>query len=127
MKLLVGISMAMVVALPLLAAELPQHLSGPVLVIDGDGLKIGEAEIRLFGIDAQEMRGGAAGLRSRTALEKLVADKPVACEVLNRPQRGAAGHRAGGHLSEVPCRQPGRSSISCGRAQGPGRSPGPVG
>ena len=71
MKLLVGISMAMVVALPLVAAELPRHLSGPVLVIDGDGLRIGEAEIRLFGIDAPEMRGGAAGLRSRTALEKL--------------------------------------------------------
>jgi hypothetical protein len=69
MKLTLGISVAMVLALPLLAAELPQHLSGPVLVIDGDGLTLGEAEIRLFGIDAPEARGGAGGLRSRTALQ----------------------------------------------------------
>jgi endonuclease YncB( thermonuclease family) len=29
------------------------------------------------------MRGGAEGRRSRTALEKLIADKPVSCEVLD--------------------------------------------
>jgi endonuclease YncB( thermonuclease family) len=75
---------AMLAALPVLAAELPKQVSGPALVIDGDGLKIGAGEIRLFGIDAPEMRGGAEGRRLRTALEKLVADKPVRCEVLDR-------------------------------------------
>jgi endonuclease YncB( thermonuclease family) len=83
MKLSFAILAAMLAALPVLAAELPKQVSGPALVIDGDGLKIGEGEIRLFGIDAPEMRGGAEGHRSRTALEKLIADKPVSCEVLD--------------------------------------------
>ena len=70
MKLLLGVLAAMAAALPLLGAELPQEVSGPALVIDGDGFKIGESEVRLFGIDAPEMRGGDAGRRSRTALER---------------------------------------------------------
>lgn len=65
------------------ARRAPKQVSGPALVIDGDGLKIGEHEIRLFGIDAPEMRGGPQGLKSRTAMEDLIAGQPVACDVLN--------------------------------------------
>jgi endonuclease YncB( thermonuclease family) len=55
MKLLLGVLAAMGAALPLLAAEMPQQVSGPALAVDGDGFKIGESEVRLFGIDAPEM------------------------------------------------------------------------
>ena len=83
MKLALGVLLGIAWAVPSLGAELPQQVSGPALVIDGDGFKIGEHEIRLFGIDAPEMRGGPQGLKSRTAMDDLIAGQPVVCEVLN--------------------------------------------
>ena len=61
------------------AAAAEDIISGPATVVDGDGLTVGESEIRLFGIDAPEMREGAAGRASRSALEDLVAGGLVAC------------------------------------------------
>jgi endonuclease YncB( thermonuclease family) len=78
-----AVVLAIAWAVPGLSAELPKQVSGPALVIDGDGFKIGEHEIRLFGIDAPEMRGGAEGRRARGELEDLIAGEPVACEPLN--------------------------------------------
>ena len=134
MKLPLGVCAAMAVALPLLATELPKQVSGPALVIDGDGLKIGDAEIRLFGIDAPEMRGGPAGLRSRTAMDKLVADKPVKCEALNFDRFGRViaictveGRDIGEAMLEMGqavtyrkylAGSPAENRDSCGRAQG---------
>jgi endonuclease YncB( thermonuclease family) len=69
------------------AGEVPQHISGPARIIDGDGL-ISHWEIRLFGIDAPEMRGGPEGRRSRAALEDLIADPPVDCGGLNFDRYG---------------------------------------
>ena len=51
----------LVLATIVVAAEVPQHISGPARIIDGDGLKISSWEIRLFGIDAPETRGGPGG------------------------------------------------------------------
>ncbi len=64
------------------AEDLPRHLAGPALVVDGDGLKIGQWEIRLLGIDAPEMREAPEGRRSRAALDDLIADRPVECDGL---------------------------------------------
>ena len=72
----------LVLATIAVAAEVPQHISGPARIIDGDGLKISSWEIRLFGIDAPEMRGGPEGRRARAALEDLIGDQLVECEGL---------------------------------------------
>ena len=70
------------------AGEVLQHISGPARIIDGDGLKISHWEIRLFGIDAPEMRGGPEGRRTRAALEDLIGDRPVDCNGLNFDRYG---------------------------------------
>jgi endonuclease YncB( thermonuclease family) len=72
----------LVLATIVVAAEVPQHISGPARIIDGDGLKISSWDIRLFGIDAPEMRGGPEGRRARAALEDLIGDRSVDCEGL---------------------------------------------
>lgn len=48
------------------AAEVPKLVTGPALVVDGDGLRIGEWEIRLLGIDAPELRDGTKRLTCST-------------------------------------------------------------
>ncbi len=67
-------------------APLPVKVYGSATAVDGDGLRlIGGTEIRLFGIDAPEMRGEPeAGRRARAALDDLVAGGAVACEVRDR-------------------------------------------
>ncbi len=87
MRGVVALALALV-ALAAFAAEVPQRFAGPALVVDGDGLKIGEAEIRLFAIDAPEMRGGPEGRRSRAALEDLIGDRLVECDGLNFDRYG---------------------------------------
>ena len=62
------------------AAQVPKSVAGPALVVDGDGLRIGEWEIRLLGIDSPELRDGTKGLRSRDELQALIAKRPVECE-----------------------------------------------
>jgi endonuclease YncB( thermonuclease family) len=62
------------------AAEVPKSIVGPALVVDGDGLRIGEWEIRLLGIDAPELRDGTKGLRSRDEVQALIAKRVVECE-----------------------------------------------
>jgi endonuclease YncB( thermonuclease family) len=67
-----------------IAAEVPYSAR----IVDGDGLKIGHWEIRLFGIDAPEMRGGPEGRRSHAALEDLISGRPVDCAGLNFDRYG---------------------------------------
>lgn len=70
-----------------------QHatISGPATVIDGDGVRIGGASIRLWGIDAPEMdqtciaQSGeryTCGAVSRDALARLIAGHVVLCRIL---------------------------------------------
>ncbi len=69
-------------------------LSGPVTVTkvsDGDSLRSGKLRIRIFGIDAPELKqqcqdqngsAWACGLAARQQLENLLdADKPLHCEL----------------------------------------------
>jgi endonuclease YncB( thermonuclease family) len=70
-------------------------LAGPVRVVDADTLDLGGARIRLWGVDAPEAaqtcdrdgelwRCGAAAAR---ALGGFIADRPVDCERVGRPDR----------------------------------------
>ncbi|MGN6460535.1 MAG: thermonuclease family protein [Pseudolabrys sp.] len=65
-----------------------ETITGAVRVVDGDSLEIGAARIRLFGIDAPELRqlcrsadgsDVTCGLAARDTLGKLIGGRPVSC------------------------------------------------
>lgn len=65
-----------------------ETITGAVRVVDGDSLEIGAARIRLFGIDAPELRqlcrtadgnDVTCGLAARDTLSKLIGGRAVAC------------------------------------------------
>lgn len=67
---------------------LGETISGGVRVVDGDSLEIGTARIRLFGIDAPELRqlcraadgsDVTCGLSARDTLARLIGGRAVAC------------------------------------------------
>jgi endonuclease YncB( thermonuclease family) len=71
-----------------------EAIAGAVRVVDGDSLEIGEARIRLFGIDAPELRQlcrdarGAdvtCGLDARDALTRLIGGRDVSCAPAEAP------------------------------------------
>jgi endonuclease YncB( thermonuclease family) len=73
--------------------------TGPVQVIDGDSLRNGEADIRLYGIDAPEYRqtcrdGARAeypcGKEAAHALRELVGRKAVSCSSIDTDRYGRA-------------------------------------
>lgn len=67
-------------------------LLGPARVIDGDGLWINGVEVRLNGVDAFELRQTCGdvecGIEARRALHRMVADRTVACHVMDRDRYG---------------------------------------
>ncbi|RMD82305.1 MAG: thermonuclease family protein [Candidatus Dadabacteria bacterium] len=74
-------------------------LEGPVTVIDGDTIEIGERRVRLFGIDAPEVaqmcrrRGGTrwpCGQYATVALDRLAGGKRATCTVRNTDSYGRA-------------------------------------
>ena len=74
-----------------------QPITGPARITDGDTLRIGNERIRLFGIDAPEMkqscnddRGAryACGEVARDALRRHVGGAPVTCEPVDRDRYG---------------------------------------
>ncbi|MBN9050045.1 MAG: thermonuclease family protein [Rhizobiales bacterium] len=65
-----------------------EMINGSVRVVDGDSLEIGTARIRLFGIDAPELRqlcraadgsDVTCGLSARDTLGRLIGGRAVAC------------------------------------------------
>ncbi|MBK5957413.1 hypothetical protein CCR97_04210 [Rhodoplanes elegans] len=71
--------------------------AGEVVVIDGDTLTLGDAVVRLAGIDAPEMRQTCAsasgrpyacGLEARRALVDLVQGRDVTCTITGRDRYG---------------------------------------
>lgn len=85
-------------ALPAIAGEF--IVQGKPQVIDGDSLRIGAAEIRLYGIDAPEARqlcflplydGQIAykcGLIARVKLAKIIGEQSLSCQPLDRDRYG---------------------------------------
>ena len=73
--------------------------TGPVHVVDGDSLRKGETDIRLYGIDAPEYRQSckdkhnaeyACGKQSANALRELVQGKEVSCTSIETDRYGRA-------------------------------------
>jgi endonuclease YncB( thermonuclease family) len=71
-----------------------EAIAGAVRVVDGDSLEIGEARIRLFGIDAPELRqlcrdakgsDVTCGLAARDALTRLIGGRDVSCAPAEAP------------------------------------------
>ena len=70
-------------AFPAVAQE-PEVISGPAVALDGDTLLVDGGKVRLFGIDAPEMRGDwPHGARARAALDDLLAGGAVSCRVID--------------------------------------------
>ena len=76
------------------AATLAGELTGHVTVTDGDTMRMGKVRIRLWGIDAPELRQTCgdlrAGLMATDALNDFIADRPVICETVDRDRYGRA-------------------------------------
>ncbi len=75
-------------------ATLAGELTGHVTVTDGDTLRMGKVRIRLWGIDAPELRQTCgdlrAGLMATDALTDFIADRPITCETVDRDRYGRA-------------------------------------
>ncbi len=65
-------------------AEQPYHvaavISGVATVVDGDGVRFGDVEVRLQGIAAPEL-SEPLGQESYLALRKVAEDKEIVCEL----------------------------------------------
>lgn len=82
----------MLLCTPAYAAE----ISGPATVHDGDTIKIDGQSVRLFGIDAPELRQTCrymdgeipCGQMARDALSRIIENRPVTCTYNERDRYG---------------------------------------
>jgi endonuclease YncB( thermonuclease family) len=85
--LIVALAVAAVLALAVVIYRLEPEQTGQARALDGDSLRLGAIEIRLYGIDAPEyrqtcIRDGrpwACGIEAANALRALVAGREVTC------------------------------------------------
>ena len=99
--------MRYLIALAILVPSLAwADITGPVRVVDGDSLQVGDQQIRLHGIDAPEMKQTCrwpnkvirCGMIARDAMLDLIAGAQVRCEQkdIDRYGRDVATCSAGG-------------------------------
>jgi len=74
------------ISVPSLPLPGPANVQGVARVIDGDTLAIGPERIRLNGINAAEI-DTPAGRQAKTALDAVIAGRPVACMAMDQPDR----------------------------------------
>jgi endonuclease YncB( thermonuclease family) len=90
---LLPLLLAVSLALPTAALA---EISGPAYTIDGDTIEVGEYRIRLFGIDAPEIRQTCnrnneewrCGQDAAFALADKIGSNPVECEARDRDRYG---------------------------------------
>ncbi len=85
--LLVSLLVASAITHGALAADPPEVIEGAALPLGGDTMRIGEARVRLWGVDAPEI-DAPFGPRARAALDDLVAGETVRCQVVDRDRYG---------------------------------------
>lgn len=81
----------LLLALPAAAQEVGDGISGAAEVVDGDGIRIADTSIRLYGINAIEMRN-PMGEESREALANVIGGRRVDCLVIDI-HKGRWGNR----------------------------------
>lgn len=94
-KLLIGVTSVLVV-MPVVPSAHAQTVSGNAVAVDGDSLKVGSTNVRLFGIDAPEFDqtcakdGGtwACGSDAKAQLSSLVDGQSVDCQGQGVDQHG---------------------------------------
>jgi endonuclease YncB( thermonuclease family) len=89
------ITIGAIIAVTVGFALFEEHLSGLPRATDGDSLSIGEAHIRLYGIDAPEigqpcLSGGDCGTKAKTFLAALIDGRTVEC--IRRADNDLLGH-----------------------------------
>lgn len=89
---LLGVTLAAMAASPAVTEPRSRGVveGVPTYVVDGDTLRFGKARVRLFGVDAPELRDkkGApnpAGEGAKRALRTLVGSGPVRCVGVGQP------------------------------------------
>ena len=68
-----------------------ESIKGKAIIIDGDTIHIGKNKIRLYGIDAPEIKQTCTinkiiwecGIDSSQALESIISEKEVECEIVD--------------------------------------------
>ena len=82
-------ALALALASPAIAGE---WYTGPVRVIDGDSLEVGNRKTRIHGIDAFEVRqrcaGTPCGQIATQAMQEAIRGRMVRCEALDRDRYG---------------------------------------
>jgi endonuclease YncB( thermonuclease family) len=68
-------------------AAVPHDVTGPALILDGEKLRIGETELRLFGIVPPQL-SASFGPQARAVLDALLAGQNVACHIRDRDHDG---------------------------------------
>ena len=75
-----------------------RDINGTAIVLDGEKLRIGDLDLRLFGVVPPQLSANF-GPQARTALDTVIAGQPVACHIRDRDKDGrllATCHAHGG-------------------------------
>lgn len=81
---------AMLLCAPAWGQE-PQVIKGKSIVLDGDTLLFGDTRVRLWGIDAPEMKDWPLGQYARAHLENPVGNSDVYCNIKDRDRDRLVG------------------------------------